>query len=52
MCEKGKCCQEPEQLHGKREDCSPEQIAKCHDDVKEHPCLPPSKTCRQKGKNG
>ena len=51
MCEKGKCCQKPEQLKGKPQDCSSEQIQECHGDVKKHPCLPPSKTRRQKGKN-
>jgi hypothetical protein len=39
MCEKGKCCQKPEQLKGKPQDCSPEQITKCHGDAKAHPCL-------------
>ncbi len=38
MCEKDKCCQKPEQLKGKPQDCSPEQIKKCHADEKKHPC--------------
>ncbi len=39
MCEKGKCCQKPEQLKGKPEECSPEKIKECHGDVKDHPCV-------------
>jgi len=39
MCEKKKGCQKPEALEGKPEDCSPEQIKKCHGDVREHPCV-------------
>jgi len=51
MCEKRKCCEKPEQLKGRPEDCSPEQIKQCHSDAKGHPCLPPSKTRQRKGKN-
>ena len=40
MCEKSNCCQKPEQLKGKPEECSPEQIKKCHGDVKKHACVP------------
>ena len=32
------CCQKPEQLKGKPEECSPEQIKMCHGDSGEHPC--------------
>jgi hypothetical protein len=32
-------CRKPENLKGKPEDCSPEQIRKCHGDVKKHSCL-------------
>ena len=32
------CCQRPEQLKGKPEECSPEQIKACHGDAGEHPC--------------
>ena len=40
MCEKENSgCQKPENLKGRPEDCSPEQIRKCHGDVKEHPCV-------------
>ncbi len=31
-------CQKPEELKGKPGECSPEQIRKCHGDVKGHPC--------------
>jgi ArsR family transcriptional regulator len=36
-------CQKPEELKGKPEECSPEQIKKCHGEVSEHPCIPPQK---------
>ena len=32
------CCERPEKLKGKPEDCTPEQIRDCHGDVKKHPC--------------
>lgn len=38
MCEKNGC-QKPDNLTGKPEECSPEQIKKCHGDLKEHPCV-------------
>jgi hypothetical protein len=38
MCEKGNCCQKPEQLKGKPKECTHEQIKECHGDVKKHPC--------------
>ena len=39
MCdEKKEGCQKPENLKGKPQDCTPEQIKKCHGDVKKHPC--------------
>lgn len=38
MCDHGGC-QKPEHLVSKPEECSPEQIRKCHGDVKEHPCV-------------
>jgi len=31
-------CQCPEKLKDKPENCSPEQIKKCHGDIKDHPC--------------
>jgi len=40
MCdEKSQSCQKPEELKGKPQECSPEQIRKCHGDVPEHPCV-------------
>jgi ArsR family transcriptional regulator len=36
-------CQKPEELKGKPEECSPDQIKKCHGEVSEHPCLPSQK---------
>ncbi|MCL6584655.1 MAG: hypothetical protein K6U11_13620 [bacterium] len=38
MCDKQKSCQKPKNLTGKPENCSDEQIKKCHGKVKEHPC--------------
>jgi DNA-binding Lrp family transcriptional regulator len=35
------CCEHPEKLEGKSEECAPEQIKECHGDVKEHPCESP-----------
>jgi ArsR family transcriptional regulator len=34
----GPCCEHPEKLKGKPEECTPEQIRECHGDVKKHPC--------------
>ncbi len=34
-----KVCQHPENLKGKPEECTPEQIRKCHKKIaSEHPC--------------
>ncbi|RJQ55507.1 MAG: ArsR family transcriptional regulator [Desulfobacteraceae bacterium] len=33
------CCRKPENLKGKPEECSPEQIKACHGDSKNHPCV-------------
>jgi len=33
------CCQQPDRLKGKPEECTPEQIRECHGDEKEHPCV-------------
>lgn len=33
------CCQKPDQLEGKPQECSPEQIKACHGDEKDHPCV-------------
>ncbi|MBW2112873.1 MAG: winged helix-turn-helix transcriptional regulator [Deltaproteobacteria bacterium] len=38
MCQN--CCQQPTQLKDKPENCTPEQIKKCHGDEKNHPCVP------------
>lgn len=45
MCDpkKTKGCLKPENLKGKPEDCTPEQIQKCHGDAKGHECVGPSK---------
>jgi ArsR family transcriptional regulator len=32
-------CQKPEELKGKLEECSPEQVKKSHGEVPEHPCI-------------
>jgi DNA-binding transcriptional ArsR family regulator len=34
----GPCCERPEKLKGKPEECTPVQIRDCHGDVKNHPC--------------
>jgi len=36
--ENKKGCQKPENLKGKPEDCSAEQIKKCHGEGAQHPC--------------
>jgi hypothetical protein len=38
MCPDYKRCEKPERLEGTPEECTPEQIRKCHGDVDEHPC--------------
>ena len=38
MC-KASICRTPENLKDEPESCSPEQIMKCHGDVKDHPCV-------------
>jgi len=42
MCEKKQCCEKPANLKGKPEQCSPEQVRKCHGTSDEHPCVPES----------
>jgi hypothetical protein len=39
MCDQRTRCEKPDELAGKPEKCSPEQVRKCHGDVKEHPCV-------------
>ncbi len=51
MSEKNSCCQKPEHLKGKPEECSPEQIRECHGDVKTHPCFPQDEKCQQEGEH-
>lgn len=43
MCNCKTQCQKPEELKGKPEECSPEQIKKCHGEGAEHPCVPSQK---------
>ncbi len=40
------CCEKPEKLKGKPEECTPEQIKECHGDVKEHVCTGEKKETR------
>jgi hypothetical protein len=39
MCRETPTCLKPEELKDKPENCSFEQIRKCHGEAKEHPCL-------------
>ena len=39
MCQQDQACQKPEELKDKPENCSPEQIKKCHGEAIGHPCL-------------
>jgi len=43
-------CERPKEMKGKAEECSPEQVKKCHGDVKEHPCLPKNASRKEDGK--
>jgi DNA-binding transcriptional ArsR family regulator len=38
------CCQQPEQLKGAPQECTPEQIRQCHGDSENHPCVAEKKT--------
>jgi len=38
-CKQPNNCQRPKHLKTKPEDCSSEQISKCHGDTKKHPCV-------------
>ena len=42
MCGDKKKCQKPENLKGRPEHCTPEQIRKCHGDAATHPCTEPA----------
>ncbi len=33
------CCEHPDKLKGKPEECSTEQIKECHGETKDHPCV-------------
>lgn len=35
------CCENPDRLNGKPEDCTPEQIRECHGESGEHSCCQP-----------
>jgi hypothetical protein len=39
MCDPEKKCEKPENLKTKPEECTPEQIKKCHGEAKGHPCV-------------
>jgi hypothetical protein len=32
------CCEKPDRLRDRPQECTPEQIRECHGEVKEHPC--------------
>lgn len=40
MCDVKNECQKPEELKGTPEECSAEQVKKCHGEVEAHPCAP------------
>ncbi len=46
MCQN--CCQQPDKLKDKPENCSPQQILECHGDVKEHPCVQDKRNSEKK----
>jgi DNA-binding transcriptional ArsR family regulator len=46
MCQN--CCQQPDKLQNRPEECTEEQIRQCHGDTKEHPCS--NKDCAPKDK--
>jgi len=39
MCNRKTGCQKPKELKGRPEDCSPEQVRKCHGEAAKHPCV-------------
>jgi hypothetical protein len=43
MCQPKTCCQKPERLKGKPQECAPKQIEECHGTDKDHPCVPAEK---------
>lgn len=46
MCSGQTKCERPHELKGRPQDCPPEQVRKCHGDVKDpakdHPCVRPT----------
>ena len=48
MCDQKKGCQKPSELRGKPQECSPEQVRKCHGDSKKHPCETKAKNASAK----
>lgn len=46
MCAVKTKCEKPQNLKGKPEECSAEQIRKCHGSVKQHPCAPQDKKAK------
>ena len=42
--DKTKCCEKPEHLNGKPEECSTEQIRRCHGEADKHSCCALKKT--------
>lgn len=42
------CCQKPEKLKDKPENCTPEQIKQCHGETGEHPCTKEDSTRKDK----
>jgi ArsR family transcriptional regulator len=46
MCEN--CCQQPDKLKDKPENCTLEQIRECHGDTKDHPCTEENSTSENK----
>jgi hypothetical protein len=38
MCYRKTKCQRPKELKGKAENCTPQQIRKCHGDARKHIC--------------
>lgn len=46
MCDGKHECRRPKELIGKPEECSPEQIKKCHGEDEGHPCIENPGTAR------
>jgi hypothetical protein len=47
MCKVHTGCERPEELKGKPEECTPEQIRQCHGETLAHPCLSQEKKSQQ-----